>query len=170
MNDFLKKLTESLDSGIPNEAIVAGFDEIITKADAIGSNPSRLEEVEQKQLKAQDSRKPLTAEEIKELEFVAMKQQQKIDEFDFNAKLSAALVNVDLAIEKLSMKIQDFMYISERLRDDSISVADKKELVKNVLKEINGIEAPIAKAEKFCIGNDDVIYGEDKTIYGKVGE
>jgi len=170
MSDFLKNLKQSLDTGKPNEAIVAGFDEILTKADKIGSDPGRLKEIEEKAELAQASRKPLTAEEIKELEFVALKQQQKIDEFEFQTTLAASLINIDLTIEKLESKIVEFKIVSAQLRDESISASEKKLIVKNVLKEINSTENTVEQKDKFTIGDDDVIYGEDGSIYDKITE
>ena len=170
MNDFLKNLKESLDTGKPNEAIVAGFDEILTRAERISSEPGKITELSQKAIEAQESRKPLTADEIKELEFLAMKQQQKIDEFEFQTTLAASLVNIDLTIEKLESKIMDFKLVSAQLRDESIPVSEKKIIVKNVLKDINETETSIEKVEKFTIGDDDVIYKEDRSVYDKFGE
>lgn len=165
MSDFLKKLNESVKSGVPNEAIVGGFNEILTKADRFANHPGKMELIREKAEKVEESRKPLTLDEIKELEFLAMKQQQKIDEFEFQTTLQAALVNVDLAIEKLTIKIKEFMFTSSQLRDESIPVAEKKELVKELLKAISSIETPAENHTKFTIGDDDKIYGEDKTIY-----
>lgn len=148
MNDFLKKLSESLNSDTPDKAIAAKFEEINTKAKEIEIDSEKVEELEEKMSKAQKARQPLTAEEIKELEFVAMKQQQKIDEFEFNVKLGATLVNIDLMIEKLTNKVSDFKSASLKLRDESISIREKNVLIKDVLKDINTLESPIANFKK----------------------
>lgn len=169
MTNFLKNLKESLDSGVPNEAIVAGFGEIISKADTIGSDQNRLKEAQEKVEKSQELRKPLTAEEIKELESIAIKQQERIYEFEFQTMLQGVLVNIDLAIEKLLFKIQDFYDFSAQLRDTTISVSNKKVIIKDLQKKITDLEVPI-KSEKFMIDDNAVIYGENKIVYDKNSE
>lgn len=160
MSDFLKNLKESLEKGEKSEAVQSTFETLLTKAEEKSSDFNTVEKVDAKVQQVVEQRKPLTAEEIKEIEFQAMKQQQKIDEFEYNGMLSAALVNIDLAIEKLTNKITNFKASSTLLRDESLPVAEKKKLMKEVLKEINNIEAHITPPQKFTLGNNDAIYAE----------
>jgi beta-N-acetylglucosaminidase len=161
MTDFLKNLKESLEAGEKSEAVLSTFEGILTKATEIQSDPNQLKSIESKAVDAQATRKSLTEEEKKEMEFLAMKQQQKIDEFEFNTMLSATLVNVDLAIEKLNNKIEKFKSSSAQLRDTTLSIGEKKLLMKEVLKDINRIESPVTPAQKFTLGNNDEIYAEN---------
>jgi hypothetical protein len=161
MNNFLEKLKVSLDTGVKDESVKAGFDEIVAKAELIESQPGRVQELSQKAVEAQESRKPLTKEEIKELEFQAMKQQQKIDEFEFQTILQAALVNADLAVEKLTNKIKEFIFVSTQLRDESIPVKDKKVLVKELLKAISTIESHVELEKQASVIDYGIFFRQD---------
>jgi hypothetical protein len=48
MSDFLKKLKEAVETGKPNEAIKAGFEEILTKADKHASDPNAMKSLQEK--------------------------------------------------------------------------------------------------------------------------
>ena len=122
-SDFLKKLKESVDSGKSNEAIKAGFNEIIEKADKYAADPNALKSIEEKLKKAQDNKKPLTPEEIKELNALAAKQQEQIDLFDEELKAKARLqmVQDDIKFEKQSKKLK-----AEKKIDDEITLLREK--------------------------------------------
>lgn len=161
MNNFLEKLKKSLDTGVPDESVTSEFNEIVARASELDSSPGKVDELRQKAVEAQELRKPLTADEIKDLEFVAMKQQQKIDEFEFQTTLSAALVNIDLTIEKLENKIVELKLSSAQLRDESIPVKEKKIIVKNVLKDINATESPIELEKQASVTDHGILFRQD---------
>ena len=161
MSSFLDKLKHSLDTGVQNEEVKSDFDQIVVKAALIDSQPGKVDELRQKSVEAQESRKPLTAEQIKELEFLAMKQQQKIDEFEFQTTLQAALVNADLAIEKLTNKIKEFVFVSAQLREESLPIAEKKNLVKELLKAISSIESPVELEKPATVTDHGILFKQD---------
>jgi hypothetical protein len=94
---------------------IAEFNKLVAKAFELDASPEKIDELRQTAEEAQESRKPLTKEEVKELEFQAMKQQQKIDEFEFQTTLTAALVNTDLAIEKLTRSNKEIYIEAARI-------------------------------------------------------
>ena len=161
MSNFLEKLKKSLDTGISDSSVASEFNETVKKAAEVDSLPGKVDELRQKAVEAQESRKPLTKEEIKELQFVAMKQQQKIDEFEFQTTLGAVLVNIDLTIEKLENKILELKASSTQLRDESIPVKEKKIIVKNVLKDINATESPIVLEKQASVTDHGILFRED---------
>lgn len=154
MSDFLKNLKQSLDSGEKSDLVKEHFDALVSKAEELGNDPDQLEQIEAKAIEAQEKRKPLTPEEIKQLEFEAMKQQEKIDNFELEMNVQAALVNVDLALEKLEMKKQELNLLSSQLREPDLKSSIKKDLVKKILKTISDLEKTPTPSPQRVLADD----------------
>jgi type III secretory pathway component EscV len=141
-SDFLKKLQESVDSGKPNEAIKAGFNEIVERAEKYASNPETMKAIQDKAFElsekaAEETAKKLTAEEVMKLNEIAKQQQEKIDKFEQDLKITGALTAIQSKIASLEKEITKYSDLYNEINSD-IPFEKKDELIKKLLRDLNG--------------------------------
>lgn len=141
-SDFLKKLQESVDSGKPNDAIKAGFNEIVERAEKYASNPETMKSIQEKaftlsEKAAEETAKKLTAEEVLKLNEIAKQQQDKIDTFEQDLKVKGALTAIQSKIDSLQKQITKYGDLYNEINSD-IPFEKKDELIKKLLRDLNG--------------------------------
>jgi hypothetical protein len=121
MSDFLRKLKEAVDSGKPNESINAGFNEILSRADKIASDPEALKQVKEKYEKINEQegkelQKTLTLEEVEKLNELAKLQEQKIFETEQKALITSGVIAFNCEIEKIELEIASKLEVVEEYK------------------------------------------------------
>jgi hypothetical protein len=156
MSDFLKKLKEAVETGKPNEAIKAGFEEILTKADKHAADPNAMKSLQEKYDKINEeegmaNQVKMTAEEVAELNKLAKAQEDKIMAFEQDLMVQSGLELINLEIAKKKEKIEnlnkeiiaaegDLVSYQSRLKvllDTNIEYKEKKRLIDISIEEAN---------------------------------
>jgi hypothetical protein len=147
-SDFLRKLKEAVDSGKQNDAIKAGFEEIITKADVHAANPETMKAIAQKaerltEQAGEDNQQKLTLDEVNKLNEIAKQQEKKMLENEQKMMVDAALISVNDKIDKLNeqivalkVKIVKFEETKGALIAET-SYEEKKKLINKTITDIN---------------------------------
>ena len=148
MSDFLKKLKEAVESGKPNEAIKAGFNEIVAKADGYAASPQTMKELQEKAEKISDEKgeevaKKLTLEEVNKLNELAKEEENRMLIIEQKTMVTSAIIAVTCEIEKLELeieeakrRIEDFKGRKKELESDT-TYAVKKVLIDRTINDIN---------------------------------
>lgn len=156
MSDFLKKLKESVETGKQNDAIKAGFNEILNKADKHAADRQAMQSLKIKYDKINEeegkqNQQKMTAEEVAALNELAKEQERKIMDFEENlmVKSGIELINTEIAkkkekVEKLKaelvqcdVRIEIYESNLNFLATDAV-YSEKKKLIDSMIEEANG--------------------------------
>ncbi len=141
-SDFLKKLQESVDSGKPNDALKAVYNEILDKADKYAADPNKMKQIEEnvenaRTKEGEELKKKLTSEEVAELNKLAKIEEERMLQKEYDVIVDSAVISVASEIEKLEEKISRYKKGIEFLNGDS-AYPEKKKLIDELIKEFNG--------------------------------
>lgn len=149
MSDFLDKLKAAVDSGKQNDAIKAGFDEILAKADQHAASAESMKAIQEKAQKlteeaGKENAKKLTLEEVKKLNELAKLEEERMLEKEQDYMANSAIVAVDDKIERLEAEIKTIQEKIKGFEEKKKSLLVKttfeqrKKLIEDVIAEING--------------------------------
>lgn len=140
-SDFLKKLQESVDSGKPNEAVKAVYNEILDKADQFAGDPKKMKQIEDNieaavTKEGEELKKKLTAEEVVELNKVAKLEEERMLEVEQKTMVTSGIITLNCEIEKLELQILIYKSDIEFLKSEA-PYKEKKKIIDGVIKQIN---------------------------------
>jgi len=140
-SDFLKKLAESVETGKPNDAVKAVYNEILDKADKYAANPDTMKELQEKandisEKAAVEVAKKLTAEEVMQLNAIAKQEEERMLVNEQKAKVTSAVIMLNCEIEELEALIVDYKERISILQGD-LDYAEKNKLIERTIREIN---------------------------------
>lgn len=140
-SDFLKKLAESVETGKPNDAVKAVYNEILDKADKYAANPDAMKELQEKandisEKAAVEVAKKLTAEEVMQLNAIAKQEEERMLVNEQKAKVTSAVIMLNCQIEELEALIIDYKERITILQGD-LDYEQKNKLIERTIREIN---------------------------------
>lgn len=148
MSDFLKRLKEAVDSGKQNDAIKAGFDEIIARADQYAASSESMKAIQEKAEKlteeaGKENAQKLTLEEVKKLNELAKMEEERMLEKEQDYMANSAVVAVDDKIQRLEAEIKAIQEKIKGFEEKKKSLLvkttfeERKKLIEQVVAEIN---------------------------------
>lgn len=140
-SDFLKKLAESVETGKPNDAVKAVYNEILDKADKYASNPEGFKELQEKANEITEQAdegiaKKLTAVEVAELNRLAKEEEERMLVNEQKASVTSAVIMLNCEVETLEQLLVEYKKRILTLQGD-MEYSEKKKLINCSIREIN---------------------------------
>jgi uncharacterized protein YeaC (DUF1315 family) len=117
-SDFLKKLSESLETGKADDGVKTVFNEILDKGDKYAANPNIMKDLREK-----------VKEITKEEERMLVKEQK--------ANVTSAVIMLKCEIEELEVIVNYYKNGIHFLQEDKNTYKEKKEIINELISEIN---------------------------------